>query len=117
MQISGYQEPFNGNPSSGELRYIQMSLERYTGKIQLTLVWNTLMFKYASQSLNRLVKKLKQRPDLWHSISVNFQTSDGNTIFNYNPKAWKLLWGPPVLKEKIGNATFFFKPQIFRQVC
>ena len=73
------------------------------------------MFKTASPSLPRLVKRLRSRPDLWHSITVNFQTSEGNTIFNFNPKSWKLMWGPAILKEKIGNATFFFKPQIFRQ--
>lgn len=93
-----------------------MSVERYTSKIQLVLVWNAIMFKSADQSLSRLMKKLKTRPDLWHSITINFQTSEGNTIFNFHPKAWKLLWGPQVLKEKIGNATFFFRPQIFRQV-
>jgi len=114
--VLGYQEANNGNPASGELRYLQMALERYTGKIQLVLVWNAPMIKYASQSLPRLIKKLKTKPEMWHSITVNFQTSELNTIFNYNPKAWKLMWGPPVLREKIGNATFFFRPQIFRQV-
>jgi tRNA/tmRNA/rRNA uracil-C5-methylase (TrmA/RlmC/RlmD family) len=114
--VVGYQEARDNNPATGELRYIQMSVERLTSKIQLVLVWNALNFKSASPSLSRLVKRLKSRPDLWHSITVNFQTSEGNTILNYNPKAWKLLWGPQVLKEKIGNATFFFRPQIFRQV-
>lgn len=114
--VLGYQEASNGNAAAGELRYIQMALERYTGKIQLVLVWNAPMIKYASQSLPRLIKKLKMKPEMWHSITVNFQTSELNTIFNYNPKAWKLMWGPPVLREKIGNATFFFRPQIFRQV-
>ena len=61
------------------------------------------------------MKKLKSRADLWHSITVNFQTSESNTIFNYHPKAWKLLWGPPTLRERIGNVNFFFRPQIFRQ--
>ena len=104
-----------------------MSLERYTGKIQLVLVWNALMYKYATPSLARLVKKLKStgtstgtgngtKPNIWHSITVNFQTSDSNVIFNYNPKSWKLMYGPAIVKEKIGNVTFYFKPQIFRQV-
>jgi len=25
------------------------------------------------------------------------------------------LWGPPALREKVGEANFFFSPQIFRQ--
>jgi hypothetical protein len=46
---------------------------------------------------------------------VNFQTSAGNAILNPNPQAWRLMWGPPLLREKIGDAFFYFKPQIFRQ--
>lgn len=101
--------------ASGDLRYLQMSVERLTGKVQLVLVWNALMYKDAEQTLPRLVKRLKSRPDLWHSISVNFQTSQSNAILNYSPKSWKLLWGPPALKEVIGSVNFFFRPQIFRQ--
>ena len=102
--------------ASGDLRYLQMSVERSTGKVQLVLVWNSVMYKDADQKiLPRLVKRLKVRSDLWHSITINFQTSTSNVIFNYDPKSWKLLWGPPTLRETVGNATFFFRPQVFRQ--
>lgn len=114
--VKGYQEASGGNAASGELRYIQMSVERETQKVQIVLVWNVFTFKEAEQTLPRLVKRLKGKPDLWHSVYVNFQTSASNVILNYNAKAWKLLWGPPALKEKVGNANFFFAPQIFRQV-
>ena len=93
-----------------------MSVERNTSKIQLVLVWNAIMYKDAEQTLPRLVKRLKSRSDLWHSITVNFQTSSSNAILNYQPKAWKLLWGPPTLKERVGQANFYFRPQVFRQV-
>jgi len=99
----------------GELRYVQLSLERESNKVQLVLVWNVETYKDAEQTLPRLVKKLKGTPDLWHSITVNFQTSESNAIFNYKEGAWKMLWGPPVLRERIANANFFFRPQIFRQ--
>jgi len=130
LNIKGYHNDKNNNnnnlqsyssssssssSSQGELRYIQMSLDRISKRIQLTLVWNTNTFKDAEQSLPRLVKRLKGRSDLWHSVTVNFQTSDSNTIFNYNPKSWKTLWGPPLLREKVGDASFYFQPQIFRQ--
>ena len=114
--VKGYQRGMNGLPPQGELRYIQMSMERSTQKIQLVLVWNAEEFKGAEQTLPRLVKRLKSQPDLWHSVYVNFQTSESNAIFNYAPKSWKLLWGPPALKETIGKANFFFTPQVFRQV-
>jgi hypothetical protein len=121
MGVKGYSEGKSSSAgpqeAQGELRYIQMSLERFTGKVQLVLVWNAFQYKDAEQTLPRLVKKLKStRPDLWHSISVNFQTSASNAIFNYNPKAWKVLWGPPTIQEQIGRAKFYFRPQIFRQV-
>ena len=116
LGIKGYsQATEQGQSSQGELRYIQMSLSRVTGKIQLVLVWNCVDYKSAGQALPRLVKKLKNRDDLWHSITVNFQTAETNTIFNFNKGSWKLLWGLPTLKEKVGGATFFFQPQIFRQ--
>ncbi len=101
--------------AEGELRYLQLSLEEHSGKVQITLVWNCADFKSAGQNLPRLVKRLRQRPDLVHSVSANFQPSETNAIFNFKPRAWKLLWGPPVLKQKVGDATFYFKPQIFRQ--
>ena len=101
--------------STGELRYLQFSLERRTNKVQVVLVWNAAEYKDAEQSLPRLIKRLKARPDLFHSITVNFNPTDANNIFNFAPNAWKLLWGPPMLKETIGNATFLFRPQVFRQ--
>lgn len=101
--------------AEGDMRYLQLSLEQHSGKVQVVLVWNALTFKEAGQGLPRLVKRLKRYPNLIHSVTVNFQAAETNTIFNYNPKAWKTLWGPPVLKHKVGDATFYFKPQIFRQ--
>jgi hypothetical protein len=116
LGVSGYAEASKGQPATGELRYVQMSVDRSSGRIQLTLVWNALTFKEAGQNLPRLVKRLKGNPDLWHSVSANFQTSESNAIFNFHPKAWKTLWGPPLLREQVGDAAFYFQPQIFRQV-
>jgi hypothetical protein len=116
LGVKGYSPGSDRIEPSGELRYVQLSVERASGKVQLVLVWNCMTFKEAEQTLPRLTKKLKGRYDLFDSITVNFHTSTGNSIFNYNPKSWKLLWGAPVLKEVIGEATFLFRPQIFRQV-
>lgn len=119
LGVKGYQsnQSQKTNQNNGELRYIQVTVERHTNKVQLVLVWNCLTYKDAEQTLPRLVKRLKSRFDLFHSIHVNFQTSSGNAIFNYNTKSWKLLWGLPTMKEKVGCAIFNFRPQIFRQVC
>jgi hypothetical protein len=104
--------------ASGELRYIQLSMERLSGKVQISLVWNEANFKACSISLIRLIKLLKQRYDLIHSIYINFHTNSlTNNIFNYHEKSWKLLWGPisSYQKEKIGNNTFYFLPNMFKQ--
>lgn len=45
--------------ASGELKYLQFSLERSTGKVQVVLVWNAEEYREASQALPRLVKRLK----------------------------------------------------------
>ena len=113
--VSGYEHANKGRRSQGDLRYIQMSLERHTNKIQVVLVWNAEEYKDSEQSLPRLMKLLKKRPDLFHSVTLNFNPTKANNIFNYQPKSWKLLWGPPLLKEKVGYASFLFRPQIFRQ--
>ena len=94
---------------------LQLSYDKTSDRVQLVLVWNAEFFKDAEQTLPRLVKRLKQRADLFHSVTANFQTSEGNAILNYHPKAWKTLWGPSIFRQTVGDATFFFKPQIFRQ--
>jgi tRNA/tmRNA/rRNA uracil-C5-methylase (TrmA/RlmC/RlmD family) len=118
LSIKGYRPSEKGKDPEGDLRYVQMSVDpnsEYDQKVQVVLVWNAANFKDAGALLPKLVKLLRQRSDLFHSISVNFQTAQTNTIFNYNEKSWKLLWGPPVMKQIVGRASFFFKPQIFRQ--
>ncbi|RYG67908.1 hypothetical protein EON64_06410, partial [archaeon] len=48
-----------GTLPQGGLKYVQLSLERSTNKVQLVLVWNAEHVKEADQSLLRLVKKLR----------------------------------------------------------
>lgn len=120
--VRGYMEPEIGKngksaKASGDLRYVQLSVDRKTQKVQLVLVWNADSYKEAGASLQRLVKRLKMQPDLWHSVTVNFHTSNTNAIFNYKPRSWQTVWGPQLLKETVGMANFYFTPQIFRQVC
>jgi tRNA/tmRNA/rRNA uracil-C5-methylase (TrmA/RlmC/RlmD family) len=64
---------------------------------------------------------------IWHSITLNFHPDpNSNTIYNFgrggdedsgcvDTSSWKHVWGLPFLKERIGNVTFFLRPQIFRQ--
>jgi hypothetical protein len=112
LAIKGYRPSEKGRDPEGDLRYIQMSVDpnvEYDQKVQVVLVWNAANFKEAGALLPKLVKLLRQRSDLFHSITVNFQTAQTNTIFNYNEKSWKLLWGPPVMKQIVGNAVRLYQ--------
>jgi 23S rRNA (uracil1939-C5)-methyltransferase len=73
----------------GGLRYVQLQVERTTGKICLTFVWNAGTLKETQPALSRLVKQLNQLDnELWHSVWVHCNDSPGNAIFSRNPKRW-----------------------------
>jgi hypothetical protein len=114
--VKAYCGQMLGKTAHGDLKHVQLSVQRATKLVQLTLVWNAANIKEAGQSLLRLNKALKVRPDLWHSVTVNFQPSDTSTPFNYHTSAWSTIYGPPAMKEKVGNASFYFSPPVFRQV-
>jgi 23S rRNA (uracil1939-C5)-methyltransferase len=128
--VKGYVTSTAQHSHSGELRYIQLSLERQTGKVAIVLVWNAESANTASLALPRMLRRLRERSnnnnnnnlpstgnaDDWlHSVTVNFNTLTTNQIFDYRESQWRILYGPAVLRERVGNATFFFRPQIFRQ--
>ena len=101
--------------SAGELRYIQCSYDEESDTVALVLVWNAASLEDCSPALSNLVEQLSANTELFHSVSVNFNTSTNNSIVNIRRNAWKTLWGKAVFPQRVGDATFYFKPQIFRQ--
>ncbi|CAM9890503.1 unnamed protein product [Ectocarpus sp. 13 AM-2016] len=102
----------------GDLRYVQMAVERTSGQVQLTLVWNEENYRDATPKLQLLAKDLRSsRPELFHSIWVNFRVGVGNAIFSRDPHSWHRCSGPEYLKEVVGPSKipFFFSPPLFRQ--
>ncbi|CAM9934407.1 unnamed protein product, partial [Ectocarpus sp. 4 AP-2014] len=100
----------------GDLRY--MAVERTSGQVQLTLVWNEENYRDATPKLQLLAKDLRSsRPELFHSIWVNFRVGVGNAIFSRDPHSWHRCSGPEYLKEVVGPSKipFFFSPPLFRQ--
>jgi hypothetical protein len=84
---------FDEERRDGGLRYIQLQVERTTGKLCLTLVWNAESLKDTQPSLSRLVKELnKLDSDLWHSIWVNCNDSGGNNVLTRNPNRWHRMY-------------------------
>ena len=101
------------------LRYVQLQVERTTGKISLTLVWGCAEIKAAQPALSRLTKELtKSEPDLWHSMWCHCNDGPGNNIFSRNPRAWHKLSGHDFVREPlpVGNLGWlYFSPLAFRQ--
>lgn len=85
------------------LRYVQLQVERTTGKICLTLVWFAADVKDTQPALSRLTKELmKMQPELWHSIWLHCHDGLGNNIFSRSPQSsWHLLSGPELLREPL----------------
>ncbi|GAB5366714.1 hypothetical protein AAMO2058_001167200 [Amorphochlora amoebiformis] len=123
-RISGYDE----KSCRGQLRYVQMAVQRHTGKVQVSLVWNSDDGR--DPGLDRLIKILQKSEfgggKLWHSIWVNLNSGRSNVIFDYNPDRWKRMFGKEHLLERIGfespsrqikkkKLPFYFSPMVFRQ--
>jgi hypothetical protein len=121
--------------SLSQLRYVQLSLQRHTNKLQLTLVLNAKRedYKKHAPAIIRFLKALYAHSEseaatdnantstdkggLWHSVYINFNDKlNSNAIFNYDSKdAWLQMRGEEYLPEKIGAVSMYLPPQAFRQ--
>lgn len=111
---------YNEDTGEGDLRYVQLQVERMTQKVSLTLVWNAPTIKECQPRLARLTKELKRlEPDLWHSIWCNCNNNMGNVIFARGDDRWHRLYGPEFLREPIPgtkqDGNLYFSPKAFRQ--
>ncbi len=97
--------PYRESDRSGALRYIQCSVERSSGKVQLALVCNKPLPKEA-------VQKLWDEFPIWQSIWVNENQRTDNVIFGSD---WKLLFGSEWLWEKLAGVDCCFHPAGFAQ--
>jgi len=107
--LSSYDE----NSHSGDLRYIQCSTERQSGKVQVVFVLNSdennaLLI----QIWRAFCEQLFQKSTLFHSFWLNFQPYKTNTIFG---QQWLHIIGPEVLWQHIYNHDIAFGPSHFSQ--
>lgn len=98
-------EPYNEHSKTGLLRYIQLVVERSTGKVQLTFVLN-------SNGETNLSKWNVDDSELWHSVWLNFNKSTTNNIFGDD---WTLIKGAPLIFERFGSTEVCFHPASFAQ--
>jgi 23S rRNA (uracil1939-C5)-methyltransferase len=96
--------PYQENPPRGTLRYIQLFVERSTGKVQLTLITN-------QDGLDSFCQALLKNP-IWHSIWINLQPHSSNRILG---DSWKLVYGEPFLWQTIDQTSIPFHPGAFSQ--
>lgn len=110
---------FNEQSREGGLRFVQCQVERTTGKVALTLIWNAETLKEAQPSLSYLVKELNRLDsNLWHSIWCHCNNGPGNNIFSRNANRWHRINGPEYIKEPLPVGEFgwlYFSPLTFRQ--
>lgn len=94
---------------SGLLRYLQLTVERVSQKVQLVLVLNSL-----SQCIleNEIRKLWDAAPTLWHSVWGNFNSRRDNVILG---PEWRLFFGREFLVDEYHNTKVCFHPSSFMQ--
>lgn len=101
-RISPYDEK-----GAGDLRYLQLSVQRTTELVQLSLVVN------CAKPWEEAVKSLWERdPKLWHSIWININSKQTNTIFG---PEWRHLLGEFWFWQKIADVEIAYLPASFAQ--
>jgi len=120
----GYNEE---NHDSRGLRYVQLQVERKTGRVCMTLIWNGEDLKACQPDLSRLIKACKRIDgSLFHSIWCHTNNSYGNSIFVRGEKNWHPMGGPEFVREILPGTSqieiknrqgglLHFNPMVFRQ--
>ncbi len=108
--IQSYQE----SNDQGILRYLQLVVERSTGRIQLAFVINSATLDAETCELwtMRFEKLAGAAPDLWHSLWLNGNNRRDNVILG---DTWWRGWGQEFLWETLGKAEVAFVPGSFGQ--
>jgi len=102
-------KPYADEPHAGDLRNIQIVIERGSQRAQLTLVGNHRDSAPLQPLLDLLARELES--DL-HSLWWNGNPARSNTILGPH---WEQLSGPAAVEETIGGAAVFFPPGAFGQ--
>jgi tRNA/tmRNA/rRNA uracil-C5-methylase (TrmA/RlmC/RlmD family) len=101
--------PYAERPHAGELRAVQVVVERASGRAQVALVARS----DDPRSLDALAEAL--RAELGDALQGLFWNGNpGRTNAILGPH-WRLLHGEPMLRERIGGAAVFFPPGAFGQ--
>lgn len=98
----------------GELRYLQVIVERSSGRVQIAFVLN--ISPQDEPSVARWRKNLQilwqKHETAWHSFSINYNTRRDNVIFS---RIWEHCFAEPYLWEKFLGVDVCFLPECFAQ--
>jgi len=101
--------PYADRPHRGVLRYVQVVVERATGRAQVVLVGNAA----EPASLAPVAAHLRgSLGDALHSLWWNGNPARTNAILGPHWHRWS---GPEAVRETIGGAAVFFPPGAFGQ--
>lgn len=101
-------KPYSESTHTGDLRYIQCVVERKSQTVQLSLV-------IANKArLSEWIEwcKTSLQLSLFHSVFVNVQKEQTNTIFS---EEWHQVFGPECIWETIAGVEIPFGPSHFGQ--
>jgi tRNA/tmRNA/rRNA uracil-C5-methylase (TrmA/RlmC/RlmD family) len=98
--------PYADRPHVGLLRYVQIVVERASGRVQVVLVANDASEQSLLPMAAALVPLLG---DNLQGLWWNGNTARSNTIFGPH---WRLLAGEEAVRETIGGAEVFFRPVV-----
>ena len=98
----------------GQLRYVQLMVERHSGRVQLTLVLHLPNLESSQvRDWEDWARSLyAQNPLRWHSFWINLQPKSTNTIFG---PQWKHICGEPLIWEQICGQQIPLLPSHFSQ--
>lgn len=102
-------EPYADRPHRGVLRYLQVAVERVTGRAQVVLVGNCESPEPLAPVFAALQRALGER---LQGLFWNGNTAAGNAILG--PR-WERIAGEEALRESVGGVDVFHPPGSFGQ--
>jgi 23S rRNA (uracil1939-C5)-methyltransferase len=102
--------PYDELKGAGLLRYVQLTIERHSQRVQLVLVLNCASIEEVDPLIFERLKT--SFPSLWHSLWVNFNKRRDNLIFS---SQWLFIFGDLWLWESIRGQKIYFHPESFMQ--
>jgi 23S rRNA (uracil1939-C5)-methyltransferase len=101
--------PYREPGAHGELRYLQIAIERSSERAQVVLVGKSEPTVASDELCDALCSELGSR---LHSLWWNTQPQPNNAILG---QTWTHRWGPDALRETLAGAEVFFPPGAFGQ--